>query len=228
MLPRLQSTSPEDFAGDRPEPVLRIGGLQFANILDRIERACAPSAFDLRQQPGARLVDAGDRDAVTRRDQAVAGVDKLRLRRLPFPQQGDDSRGAGFWLGVGAEGGFRHRAADRRVPDDMDARPKTRLERDRIDWAPAGLVRDAGRLRYRARPLRRDAIDDVGFVAVELSHQRLRRRIDFRHPAVRRQRHPFDQAGIEFSPGRLENRCLDNASLASRMISFERGLLVLR
>ena len=114
--------------------------------------------------PFDRAIDAGDRDAVVRRDQAVAGVDQPRLVRLLAREQRADGGGADLRLGIGGEGGFRHGAGDRRVADHVDVRLQRRFERHRIDRAPAGAVGDAGELGDRAGPLRRDDVGDVGLV----------------------------------------------------------------
>src|SRR5947207_9843393 len=76
------SHSAENFSGERPEPAIRDACLLGRPGRRRIERTDTTRALDLDELTIFRLVDAGNRDAVIRRQQAVAGIDQLRhLRR---------------------------------------------------------------------------------------------------------------------------------------------------
>ena len=154
----------------------RIIRLESAKIGRRIDRADPARTVDIGQLPVRRMVDAGDRDPVIRRDQAVAGVDQLWRRRRFAVQQRGDRVGADLGLGIGGEGRFRHRAGDRGIADDMDVRLQTRFEGDRIDRAPAGAVGDTGEFGDASGSLRRDDIGDVGLVGGEIGHERAGRR----------------------------------------------------
>src|SRR5829696_8120678 len=218
---------PEDLVGDGLEPRLGIGRLERAERARRVGRADAAGAFDVGQDAVRRLVHAGDRDAVIRRDEAVAGVDELRLGRRPALEQGGDRGGADLGLGVGRERRFWHRAGDRGVADDMDVRLQLRFEARRIDRAPAGAVRGAGRLGDSPGALRRDDVRDRRLVAAEIGDEGLGRGLDRRDLAAGRQRYPFE-VRIELLPGGLEQALLrervlgvEDDQLGARLLRLE-------
>ena len=135
-------------------------------------RAHAARARDVGKLAVGRLVHAGDRDAVVGRDQAVAGVDQLRRGGVRAGEQPRHAGGACLGLRVRGEGRLRHRAGDRGVADDVDAGLQLRLERHRVDRAPAGAIGDAGQLGDAAGLLRRDDVGDLRLVVAEVGDQR--------------------------------------------------------
>ena len=76
----------------------------------------------------------------------------MRRKARRAGEIGGDREGAGLGLAVGAEGGFRHIAADDRIADQMHAGPQRRFEGDRIDRAPARRIGKPGVLRQNGRP----------------------------------------------------------------------------
>ena len=132
-----------------------------------------PAPFTSASCAVARLVDAGDRDAVVGRHQTVAGVDQPRLLRLLAGEQLGDRGGANLGLRIRRERRFRHAAGNAGVADDVDVRLQLRFERHRIDRAPAGLVGDAGELGDARGLLRRDHVGDRRLVASEFGDQRV-------------------------------------------------------
>ena len=82
--------SAKHFRGDRLEPAIREIRFERAGRARRVRRAHAAGAFDVLELAVGRPIDAGDRDAVVGRHQAVAGVDQPRLapacrRRAAWP-----------------------------------------------------------------------------------------------------------------------------------------------
>src|SRR5215212_8060064 len=202
---RAHTVLPEDLVGDGLEPRLGIGRLERAERARRVGRADAAGAFDVGQDAVRRLVHAGDRDAVIGRDEAVAGVDELRLGRRPAPEQG----------------------GDRRVADDVDVRLQLRFEARRADRAPAGAVGGAGRLGDAPGALRRDDVRDRRLVSAEIGDEGLGRGLDRRDLAAGRQRHPFE-VRIELLPGGLEQALLrervlgvEDDQLGARLLRLE-------
>src|ERR1700751_2655701 len=77
-----RTCSPEDFARDRVEPAVRELRLLLARRHRGVDRREPVGALDLDQLSLGRMIDGRHRDAVARADQAIAGVDQLRLNRL--------------------------------------------------------------------------------------------------------------------------------------------------
>ena len=116
-------------------------GLGRARRARRVGGADAARARHVGELSARRRVDAGDRDPVVGRDQAVAGVDQLGRGRRGARQEPRDGRRARLGLRVRGEGRLRHGAGDGGVADDVNAGHELRLERRRIDRAPAACGR---------------------------------------------------------------------------------------
>src|SRR5262249_4831311 len=71
----------KDFSRAPLEPALGVGGFERTVLAWGVGRAHAAGALHVGQQAVRRAVDAGDRDAVVGRHQAVASIDELRRRR---------------------------------------------------------------------------------------------------------------------------------------------------
>src|SRR6266851_3341429 len=84
----LPDHSAKRFRGDRPEPAIRDARLRRPKRCRRVERAHTPGTRDLDELAVRRLIYPGDRDAVIRRHQAVAGIDQLRHGGRAAGEQG--------------------------------------------------------------------------------------------------------------------------------------------
>src|SRR5437667_4028863 len=94
---RARGRSTEHLAGDGVEPVFSEQRLLRTHGTRRVDRAEPASALHVRQHAVDRHINARDRDAVVRSDDAVAGVDELGLAGRLASQELDD--GGGAYLG---------------------------------------------------------------------------------------------------------------------------------
>ena len=84
---RTRTVLAEDLGGDGLEPGLGIGRPRARGTRRGASSGLTPPAPSTSARtPVRRPVHAGDRDAVVGRDEAVAGVDELRLGRRPRPR----------------------------------------------------------------------------------------------------------------------------------------------
>ena len=128
----------------------------------------------------------------------MAAIERYRAQLLPpyaralavYSQLREHS-----WSAPGHQGGIAHH---------MDAGLQGRFEADRLDRAPAGAVGHAGLRGDRGSALRWHDVGDRGLVVFEIGLHGQCRRIDRGDAAALAERHPFDQAGIELLPRRLE------------------------
>ncbi|MGC0388429.1 hypothetical protein ABIF91_000783 [Bradyrhizobium sp. USDA 241] len=161
---------------DGLKPSLGLGCLARAQFARRIDRA-GRAALDLGEDVAPGLVVAGEREAVAGRDGAVADPCESGRLRCAAREQANDRASAGLALCACSGGRFWDAAAKAGVANDVDILDELRLERDRIDRAPAGRIRNARDPRNAARA-RWDDVGDVRGVVAEFGDDGPGRGID--------------------------------------------------
>ena len=188
---------------DGLKPALGFSRLAGAQLARRFDRA-GSAAFDLGEDVAPGLVVAREREAVAGRDGAVADPCESWRLRFTTGEQADDRVSAGLALRARSGGRLGNAAAEAGVANDVDVRDKFRLERDRIDRAPAGRIRSARDPGDASRALRRDDVGDNGGVVAELRDDGSCRGIDLGDAAALRQRDALDHVAVELLPRLLE------------------------